>query len=567
MPPVPACPALLIALALLACTPAAAQPETVPADHPVYAFLHQQRTAGRLPEYRHEMRPLARGAVQQLLDSLAVRTAPRGGASFWLADFRQEFAEPAGAVEAVLGDGPAVRLPLGRDTEKFFFYRRSDAWRVAVETRGAGQARWGEGRVLPEDSTTTADPVRNVAFTPELTVQGHYRSAGAAALGFYTRTFNGQTLAGDARALQDDARLAPLYYVGLNPEPLGSFDQTSASVRLAGGPFAVEIAHARLLAGPGAADPVVLAGGADFFSHVRLSLGTRYVSYDVVHGALGDRSVQNADGTITGPERYLALHRIDVRPARWLSLGFSEMVVYGRRGPELAYLNPVNPFKTAEHALWDRDNTLFALDAVVRPLAGVELYGTFLADDLDFSEIGEGSYNNKWALQAGAGLGLDTPIGAAHLFAEYARVEPFTYTHRFEADGSYYNSYQHNGYTLGLPIGPNADRVLGGARLWLPLRLRADAALSYTRRGENFVDGDGTLVNVGGDARDGDQPPFAEMSKRFLAGDVYRGLGGSAGITWEPVNEIGLRLTADAQQWSGDEPDRLFVLLEAFVAW
>ena len=556
--------ALFLAVAA-ACPAVAAQPETVPADHGVYAFLHQQRTAGRLPEYRHEMRPLARAEVRRLLDSVAVRQPTRSGGSFWMADFRREFFEPADAVETVIGrgDARAIRLPLGSDTEKFFFYHRSDAWRVAVETRGSAQGRLGEGRVLPEDSSTTAERVRNVAFVPELTVQGHYGDH----VGFYSRTFNGQSLAGDTRALQDDPAFAPLYYIGRQETPPGSFDRTSASFRVAGGPFAAEIAHARLLAGPGPADPVVLAGGADYFSHLRLSLATRYVSYDVVHGALGDRAVQNADGTITGPERYLALHRLDVRPARWLSLGFSEMVVYGRRGPELAYLNPVNPFKTAEHALWDRDNTLFAVDAVVRPVRGLELYGTFLADDLDFSRIGEGSYNNKWAVQAGAGLGVDTPIGAAHLFAEYARVEPFTYTHRFQADGSFYNSYQHNGYTLGLPIGPNADRVLGGARLWLPFRLRAEGTLSYARRGENYAGPGGAVVNVGGDPRDGDQPPFDQLTKEFLAGTVYRGFGASAGLVWEPVNEVGLRLAADAQRWDGDSPDRLFVLLEAFVAW
>ena len=555
---------LLAALFALGVTPVLAQPETVPAEHPVYAFLHQQRTAGHLPEYRHEMRPLARGAVRDLLDSLSARHGQaRSGGAYWLRDFRREFAEPEASVEAVLGDGPAVRLPFGRDTEKFFFYRRSDTWRVAVETDGRAQARWGEGRVLPEDSSTTAEPLRNAAFLPTLTVQGHYGDR----IGFYTSTFNGQVLAGDTRALQDDPALAPLYYISRVETPLGSFDRSTASVRLQGGPFAAEIAHARLLAGPGPADPMVLAGAADYFSHVRLSLDTRYVSYDVVHGALGDRSVFNPDGTITGPERYLALHRIDVRPARWLSLGFSEMVVYGRRGPELAYLNPVNPFKTAEHALWDRDNTLFALDAVVRPVRGLELYGSFLADDLDFSKLGQGSYNNKWAVQAGAGLGLDTPIGAAHLFGEYARVEPFTYTHRFETDGSFYNSYQHNGFTLGLPIGPNADRVLGGARLWLPFRLRLDGALSYTRRGENFVGPDGEVVNVGGDPGDGDQPSFNQFTKEFLRGTVYQGLGASAGLTWEPLNEIGVRLAADVQQWDGDQPDRLFVLLETFVSW
>ncbi|NNF57430.1 MAG: hypothetical protein HKN04_04240, partial [Rhodothermaceae bacterium] len=236
----------------------------------------------------------------------------------------------------------------------------------------------------------------------------------------------------------------------------------------------------------------------------------------------------------------------------------------GQRGPELAYLNPFFPIKPAEHALWDRDNSIFALDAVVRPVDGVEAYGTYLVDDLDFGEIGRNSYNYKWAVQAGLGAGLDRWLPGTSAFAEYTRVEPFTYTHRFELDGSFYNSYQHNGFGLGHPIGPNSDQVAVGAEVWLPFRARARVVGRYVRRGENFVDETGTLVNVGGDIQNGTQPSFEEASKIFLRGDRFEGFGGTVELLVEPMRGLAFRLFGDVQRWDRD-PDEAFVRGEVSI--
>ncbi|MDX1531451.1 MAG: hypothetical protein R3362_07985, partial [Rhodothermales bacterium] len=443
---------LLVLLAgVLAARPGAAQPEIVPAEHPVYDFLHQQRVRGLLPEYRHEFRPLGRARLGRLLDSLAARTD--GGAALtattaeWLVRYRREILEPPEAIETVIGTGGRIRIPTGVETEKYLFYHRSPDWRIAVSAIGRAQARYAD----------EAATYRGVAFVPEGIAQGNYRGV----VGFYSGTFDGLQLAGDTRVLQSDPDLAPLYYIGRQEIPPGSFDRSTASVRAANPPgtaggatFSAEIGYARLLAGASFGDGLLLTSGSDYFGYLRLGIDTRPVQYHFVHAALGDRSVvvdgDEGDGIIVGPERYLAVHRLAVTPWRRLSLAFTEAVVYGQRGPELAYLHPVNPFKTAEHALWDRDNTLFTLEAVVRPLDGVEAYGTFLADDLDFGKLGENSYNNKWAVQAGVGAAL----GSASVWVEYTRVEPFVYTHRFLLDGSFYNSYTHNGFGLGHPLGP-----------------------------------------------------------------------------------------------------------------
>lgn len=545
---------VLLGAALLAAAPAAAQPEIVPAEHAVYDFLLQQRVRGLLPEYRHEVRPMGRGALGRLLDSLEVRAGGRlgEGPAAWLARYRREILEPPGAVEALIGPTGRLRLPTEAESEKVLFQHRDADWRVVVRGGGRLQLRAAdEGGALI-----------GLALVPEGTLEGNYRGVA----GFYTSTFNGQQFLGDTQVLGADPVLAPLYYIAIRPEDIqGNFDRSTASLRVAGGGFSAEIAHARLLMGASPAENLLLSANADYFSFLRLGLETRAVQYQALHAGLGERArtVQgDEDGIYVAPERYLALHRLTVNPWRRLQLAFTEAVVYGLRGPELAYLNPLYPIKPAEHALWDRDNTLFTLDAVVRPRDGLELYGTFLADDLDFGKIGQGSYNNKWALQAGAAATLGSALG----WLEYTRIEPFVYTHRFLAEGSFYNSYTHNGFGLGHPLGPNTDQWEAGVRAWLPGQVRAELRARYVRHGRNYTDPEtGELVNVGGDVRDGRQPPFSEHTKVFLAGERLQGPGLRLGLEWEPVRALALRVFSDFQHWGEGAPVRFFARTEVVV--
>jgi hypothetical protein len=548
---------LLPLLALLVVPQAAAQPEIVPAEHAIYDFLHQQRVRGLLPEYRHEWRPLGRAQLASLLDSLRARSGGRvdAGTEAWLARFEREIHEPEAAIETVIGPGGRVTIPAGAETRKFLLYHRDDDWRIALSAIGRLQHR------LASDG---GERMQAVSFVPEGILEGNYRGI----VGFYTGTFNGDVLTGDPRVLQHDPLLAPLYYVAVSDPPQGNFDRSTASVRVAGGPFSGEIAHARLMAGASFSDPLVLAENADYFSYLRAGIEGRLVQYAFMHGALGARARQipGDEGVpvFVGSQRYLAFHRLTVNPFHWLQLAFSEAVVYANRGPELAYLNPVYPLKPAEHALWDQDNANFSLEAVVRPLAGVEAYGTVFVADLDVRKLGQHSFNNKWAVQAGVGGAIGPALG----WLEYTRIEPFVYTHRFLLDGVFYNSYVHHEFGLGHPIGPNSDQWAAGLRGWLPLGVRGELQARYVRRGENYVDPEtGEFVNVGGDIRDGRQPPFDDYSKFFLAGDRYEGPGLRARLTWEPIQDFALNVFADYQRWNRDEPNRLFVRSEIVIAF
>lgn len=543
---------LLVMLGLALAGTVAAQPEIVPAEHPVYAYLLAERVAGRLPTYRHEYRPTDRATIQQHLDVLTgLETELSAGSKRWLALYRQEFFEPEGALEEVFG-AEGIRLPRGRDTEKFFYHFQDDTWRFAWEMTGQLSTRSARDSVNLSGS----------ALSGEIVLQGNYRNR----IGFYSRTFNGVQFSGQPRVLQRDPALRPLYYPVVQPDD-GQFDQSSASVRASNGLIFAEIAQQRLRVGAGFGDGLLLAAEPDYFPFVHAGVTTRRVDYTFMHGALGSRPNpwENPDspgqgGILGGPERYVALHRLAVHPIPALSFAFTEMIVYANRSPELTYLIPVNPFKTAEHSEYDQDNPLFALEMTARPLRGVEMHGTILVDDANLGLIGRNSYSNKFAFQAGIGVSRGDALG----FVEYTRVDPFVYTHRFFRQGEYYNAFTHYGFGLGHPIGPNADQLAAGTHVWLSGRVQAALTIRYNRRGEDYVGPDGQLVVVGGDINNGRQPPFEDRTKRLLGGDRYEGIGGRLEASWEPIRDLALfKLYADYQAW--DRTADVFFLRGALV--
>lgn len=226
--------------------------------------------------------------------------------------------------------------------------------------------------------------------------------------------------------------------------------------------------------------------------------------------------------------KFVATHRVSVDPAHWLSFSFSEMMIYSGRGVDFTYLNPVGFLVSGglgTRYRSDEDNSILGADLALRPFKNTMFYGTFVADDINFSTISDTTNlanDNKYAFQLGASYLLPDEILPLLLTTEYVRITPFTFSHRRNQ-----NSWTHFNQPLGYNMQPNSDRLAVQIRYWLSPRTSLKIEMDYTRHGENILASNGVLLtdadgrpvgNVGGNILRGDGDFLA--ANAFLKGNV-----------------------------------------------
>lgn len=239
----------------------------------------------------------------------------------------------------------------------------------------------------------------------------------------------------------------------------------------------------------------------------------------VCGGGDGDEEASYiVDGTARTLERekHLAAHRLEVALAPWLDLGFQEVVIYGDRGLEPTYLNPIMFYWAAQSYLGDKDNLMMGVDADLHPGWGVRAYFAYVVDDLKKARIFSSDFANKFSFQTGL-LWVD-PLGQpdTDLRAEYVRIEPWIYTHKFPI-----NTFRHFDAPLGHSLGPNSDRWQVGLKRRFPGGWGTEIGFSHIRRGDNELLPDGSIRNVGGDLNLGPGGE-ARARKKFLDGQLSR---------------------------------------------
>ncbi len=180
--------------------------------------------------------------------------------------------------------------------------------------------------------------------------------------------------------------------------------------------------------------------------------------------------------------KYLASHRLEIKANPRLFIGIGESVIYGKRGAEFEYLNPLMLYHAAEHLLGDKDNNTLTIDFTAFPFRGGKVYGEIFIDDLSL-EFPIGTYwGNKLAYLGG--LYWARPLGwrSGELRFEYARIDPFVYTHDDSA-----NIYEQDGEGLGVRFGPNADRLTVQAAFQPHRDLRFVSQISFQRKGRGDI--------------------------------------------------------------------------------
>ena len=206
--------------------------------------------------------------------------------------------------------------------------------------------------------------------------------------------------------------------------------------------FEVEVGRNNAKWGPGYRGSLALSAQNPLFDMIKLKVPFKRFQFTAFHGNLNS----------SYGRKYLAAHRLDIQIAPWLYVAGSEAVVYGNRGMEFQYLNPIMPYHVAEHHLGDKDNNTISFDFTAFPMKNLKFYGELFLDDYTLSENFFKYYGNKWAFLSGAFWIEPFGLKNIDLRLEFARVEPFVYTHKDSM-----NIYQNYDQSIGHWLGPNAE--------------------------------------------------------------------------------------------------------------
>ncbi|NQT25339.1 hypothetical protein HQ585_08290 [candidate division KSB1 bacterium] len=268
--------------------------------------------------------------------------------------------------------------------------------------------------------------------------------------------------------------------------------------------------------GPLRKSGLMLSGSAPSFDLVKLHFDLGPSTFTWLHGEL--RSDYS--------HKWIAAHRLELSLSNTLDIGLQEVVIYGRRGLETAYLNPILPYLVAEHTLDDRDNMSLGLDFDFHYWNNLKFTGEFFIDDLFAPwEIFDDFWGNKLAFGLGASWVNPFGLDDTELSLEYMRIEPFVYTH----DDSV-NVFEHYASGLGSNLQPNSDRFRIEANHRFSLQLQATGIVSVSRHGN-------------GNRRTPHKTEDGE-TKSFLGRTVERVAKSGCEVQWEPVRDLRFGVSA-----------------------
>ncbi len=519
-------------LTFLLFTPVWGQVENVPVSNQVYEFLDRLGVRGILPLYSNTMIPISRREVASFLVSADQKRGELSPAEIdFLDKFKREFARE---IDPVHEDDAVIFRDGFKDifsNKQKYLYEYADSNATAyVEFLGSAEYRHVNGDTY--GST-------HAAFE---THGGRIRGTIKDKIGYFLQATDG-TLYGDKTfALSDPHLRGNVKFNNLNSP---YFDFTEAYLKADFGIVNLQFGREYNQIGTGYSDRLLLSANAPAFDLLKLDARYKSLRFVYLHGSIVGDSVPFPGLVQSEPsnsQKYLAMHRLQFSGFDRLNLGVSEMIIYQRYSPELAYLNPVIFFKSVEHSLRDRDNAFLNFDVEIFPYPGYKFYGTWLIDDMDFSKLGTGWWGNEFGWQGGlyatdlAGL---TDVDGV---VEYTRIEPYVYSNRTSG-----NDYTNDNIGLGPLLGPNSDEWFFQVGYRPTSSLRAWLGYSIVRHGDNVVANGQVVDNVGGSVVQGHRDTDSDIA-RFLAGNRTLRDALQIRASYEPVTNLILLASYEFQR-------------------
>lgn len=482
-------------------------------NHPVYNFLESMEVVGIIQNFHNQTRPMLRSKVTNYLSQIFDRR-------FELSSFDRELLEYfinefyfdiTGKLDKYDILFSSKKYDISSQREKFIFaYSEADNFSAFVKSHF--------------NFSSLMSKIQNPAQYAVIggRVYGSFHNK----LGFEIDGMNGLVFGSKNLALQLNELT---YNFKLNERPENRFFDISYGYLL------VEFSHINFGIGKNrrtigyGINKLILSDFSPSFEKIEFNLNYKNFTFDFLHGWLQDTSSRAENNS----QRYFVHHRLAFSPFKNFYLGIGEAVIYARTSPVLSYLNPFNFYKSVEHQLNDRDNTLLYFDFSFIPIKSMRVYSTFLIDDIDFAKVGKKWFGNKTATNFGIKLYHELFDKPVDLTFEFTRIEPYTYTHRIET-----NKYVNFNYPLGTEQPPNSYRIDLQINCDFTPRFNVLAHYYFTKWGKNYY-ANGELINVGGDIHIGKRDQDSDYVT-FLAGEIEKIDNFNLMITYELVKNIKL---------------------------
>lgn len=521
--------------------------EHVPVVHPVYDFLLRFETRGFFPNNSLSALPLQRKEIIRLLENIIGRKSDLSAFELAVLDkYASEFGL-IGSRRAVIffSESDTTQLFFNRiltDDEKFIYHYVDSVNSVALIPLGSLESIF---------KRTDTDNKYVVFGNLGMRLYGTLSNS----VGYYLQATNGAILTGDRTVAADEPNLRKnIKFYNLKSD----FDFTESHIRFDKDWFYITIGRETRLWGAGLNQRLILSNNAPPMDMISAGARFKTFEYRFSYGSalgLSRDSIHSTGVELFIPDKYSVFHRFSIRPT-WGEISFWENLVYSGRNIDLAYLNPLVFLKSVEHALRDRDNSVMGIDATIRLFNYLQLKGTFVLDDIIFSEIGKDFWSNKtaWNISLLASMPFAIDLGL-----EYSRIEPYTFSHFNNQNSLTNDSVLYSSY-----LQPNSDEISAKVLWWWGSRYPFAINISYSRHGENIYDEFGKLVrNVGGDVlqsrrhEDSDRVKFLDGNKiekfnfEISTGyEIFRGLYIYSAISWFKVNDLSnLKIKLSLRYW------------------
>ncbi|ROL57721.1 hypothetical protein D9V84_03085 [Bacteroidetes/Chlorobi group bacterium Naka2016] len=461
-----------------------AQVENVPLSNPVYHFLKHLQVCGVIEGQSFFKTPFTRGEIKRMLVEVQTKkdklnSIEKKQLQTYLEEFDLGNKSNAVLIPSETDSVQVLSTKLFSNDDKFIYRYNKSPNEVFVKPLGSLRSVFKYGKSIESDDAFYG----NLGFRVFGTIDS--------CLGFYLQATNGKFISGSkSLGIQEDKFLSnSIKFTLLNSD----FDLVESHVRFQYKWFSTGISRETRFLGSGVNQKLVVSDNAPPMDEFFIGANFRNFKYNFSNYSLiaQPKNPIQAGSSADIPPKYLVLHSATFQFKNW-NLTYFQTITYSGRSVEIAYLNPFTFLKSVEHSLHDRDKAGMGLSFEWNIFPRFQLLGSWMLEDLIFSEIGKNFWGNKTAWNIGAIYA--SPFSVDFGF-EYTRVEPYMFTHFNNV-----NNRTHDGRLIGTYVPPNSDETTVQIKSFILPRYPVIFRISYLRHGDNVIDSTGKIIrNVGGD--------------------------------------------------------------------